>query len=101
MAKNIMITGTGRKFALGYNMVLRYLENGDNVIATVRKESPELEALKEQYGDRLYIAMMDIGNTESVRAAKAAVEKEFDHIDLLINNAVTVSPDYDKDFLSG
>lgn len=98
MAKNIMITGTGRKFALGYNMVLRYLENGDNVIATVRKESPELEALKEQYGDRLYIAMMDIGNTESVRAAKAAVEKEFDHIDLLINNAVTVSPDYDKDF---
>lgn len=53
-------------------MVLRYLENGDNVIATVRKESSELEALKEQYGDRLYIAMMDIGNTESVLAAKAA-----------------------------
>ncbi len=98
MAKNIMITGTGRRFALGYNMVLRYLENGDNVIATVRKESPELEELKEQYGDRLYIVMMDIGSTESVLSAKENVAKQFDHIDLLINNAVTVSPDYDKDF---
>ena len=31
MAKNVLITGTGRSYALGYNMVLRYLENGDNV----------------------------------------------------------------------
>ena len=33
MAQNVMITGTGRNYALGYNMVLRYLENGDYVIA--------------------------------------------------------------------
>lgn len=39
MSRNVMITGTGRSFALGYNMVLRYLENGDTVIATVRKET--------------------------------------------------------------
>ncbi|MBE5953910.1 MAG: SDR family NAD(P)-dependent oxidoreductase [Lachnospiraceae bacterium] len=98
MAQNVMITGTGRSYALGYNMVLRYLENGDNVIATVRKESPELNELKETYGDKLFIVNMDIGSTESVNAAKKQVEKHFEHIDLLINNAVSVSPDCDKEF---
>ncbi len=98
MAQTVMITGTGRSYALGYNMVLRYLENGDNVIATVRKESKELEQLKETYGERLYIVTMDIGSTESVCAAAEDVAKQFECIDLLINNAVTVSPDCDKDF---
>ena len=49
MSKNVMVTGTGRHYALGFNFVLRYLENGDNVIATVRKESAELMELKEKY----------------------------------------------------
>lgn len=98
MAQTVMITGTGRSYALGYNMVLRYLECGDTVIATVRKESEALLALKETYGNRLYIVTMDIGSTESVCAAAKEVEQHFEYIDLLINNAVTVSPDCDKDF---
>lgn len=98
MSQNVMITGTGRSYALGYNMVLRYLENGDNVIATVRKESKELNKLKEIYGDKLLVATMDIGDTDSVNMAKDLVEKHFDHIDLLINNAVTVSEDCDMEF---
>jgi len=98
MAQNVMITGTGRSYALGYNLVLRYLENGDTVIATVRKESKDLNALKEKYGERLHIVTMDIGSTESVCAAMEDVSGRFSHIDLLINNAVTVSPDCDKDF---
>lgn len=98
MAQNVMITGTGRSYALGYNMVLRYLENGDNVIATVRKGSKELNELKEVYGDKLFVVVMDIGSTESVNVAKGLVEEHFDHIDLLINNAVTVSEDCDKEF---
>lgn len=98
MAQNVMITGTGRNYALGYNMVLRYLENGDYVIATVRNESQELNQLKQMYGEQLHIVMMDIGNTESVLKAKEMVETVVDHIDLLINNAVTVSADCDKEF---
>ncbi|MBE5943006.1 MAG: SDR family NAD(P)-dependent oxidoreductase [Lachnospiraceae bacterium] len=98
MAQNVMITGTGRNYALGYNMVLRYLENGDYVIATVRNESQELNQLKQMYGEQLHIVMMDIGSTESVLRAKEMVETVVDHIDLLINNAVTVSADCDKEF---
>lgn len=98
MAKNVMVTGTGRHYALGFNLVLRYLENGDNVIATVRKESEELTALKSKYNEQLHIVTMDIGNTESVNNAFTTVSKVFDRIDLLINNAVTTSQDVEKDF---
>lgn len=98
MSQNVLVTGTGKSSALGYNFVLRYLENGHNVIATVRKESQALNQLKESYGDQLCIVTMDIADTESVRNAKKVVEEQFDHLDLLINNAVAVSPDFDKEF---
>ena len=98
MAQNVMVTGTGRSYALGYNLALRYLENGDNVAATVRRASPELEKLKAQYGDRLTVLEMDIGSTSSVCAAAEKLAKQMDHLDLIVNNAVTVSRDCDKGF---
>ena len=98
MSQNVMITGAGKAVGLGFNMVLRYLEAGDNVAATVRKPCAELDDLKKQYGDRLIILTMDIGSTASVQAAAEELTKKLDHLDLLINNAVTVSPDCDKGF---
>ena len=98
MGRNVCVTGTGRPYALGFNLVLRYLEAGDRVVATVRKQSADLEKLKEQYGDQLIILTMDIGSTDSVNAAAEQLAGQIDHLDLLINNAVTVSPDFDKGF---
>jgi len=98
MADIVMITGTGRSYALGYNLVLRYLEAGDTVIATVRKPSEDINMLKEQYGDRLIVATMDLLDSASVNAAAEEVATRVDHIDTLINNAVGVSPDCDKGF---
>ena len=98
MARNVMITGTGRPYALGYNFVLRYLEAGDRVVATVRKPSPDLDKLKETYGNQLIILTMDIGQSDSVNEAAQVLGRELDHLDLIINNAVTVSPDCDKGF---
>ena len=51
MPQNVMITGAGKAVGLGFNMVLRYLEAGDMVIATIRKPCPELDELKSQYGE--------------------------------------------------
>lgn len=99
MSQNVFITGTGRKSALGFNFVKRYLEQGDVVFATVRKESKELEELREEYPERLHIITIDIGDTASVQAAADEVAKVVDCIDLVINNAVIVSPDYDKEFM--
>ncbi len=98
MSQNVMITGAGKASGLGFNLVLRYLEAGDNVVATIRKPCPELDDLKEKYGDRLTVLTMDISDTESVLNAAAELSDETDHLDLLINNAVSVSPDCDKGF---
>nr|MCR5291759.1 SDR family NAD(P)-dependent oxidoreductase [Eubacterium sp.] len=98
MSDIVMITGTGRSYALGYNLVLRYLEAGDTVIASVRKPSEDLVVLKEKYGDKLIVVTMDILDTDSVNAAASEVSEKVDHIDILINNAVGVSPDCDKGF---
>jgi len=99
MSQNVMITGTGRRSALGFNLALRYLEAGDNVVATIRKESEALSELKEEYGERLHIVNMDIGVTESVERAASQVGNEVGHLDLLINNAVLSALGMDEDFL--
>ena len=98
MSQNVMITGAGKAVGLGFNIALRYLEAGDNVVATIRKPCAELDELKTQYGDKLTILTMDISNTESVNAAASELASVMDHLDLLINNAVAVSPDCDKGF---
>ena len=98
MSQNVMITGTGRSYALGYNLVLRYLETGNTVVATVRKQSEALEELKRKYDSSLHIVSMDIGNTRSVEKAALEVEQLVGHLDLLINNAVQTAPGLEDEF---
>ena len=95
---NVMVTGAGKAVGLGFNFVLRYLEAGDTVVATIRKPCAELEELKAQYGEKLIILTMDISSTSSVEDAAAELSTRLDHLDLLINNAVAVSPDCDEGF---
>ena len=104
MSQTVLITGTGRPYALGFNLVKRYLENGDCVFATIRRPSEALEALRNEYPDRLHILAMVISSTESVNAAAREAETLTSHIDLIINNATTASadtmkelPDFDLD----
>ena len=98
MLQNVLITGAGKAVGLGFNLVLRYLEAGDTVVATIRKPCDELDDLKKQYKDKLIVLTMDIGSTSYVNNAASALSADIDHLDLLINNAVTVSPDCDKGF---
>lgn len=98
MPQNVMITGAGKAVGLGFNMVLRYLEAGDTVVATIRKPCPELDELKSQYGEKLIVLTMNISSTASVQEAANTLSQKLDHLDLLINNAVSVSPDCDKGF---
>ena len=93
-----MVTGAGKKVGLGFNLVLRSLERGDTVVATVHKMNDGLEELQKTYQDKLIVRTMDISDTKSVEAAAAQLENKIDHLDLIINNAVSVSPDCDKGF---
>ena len=107
MSQTVLITGTGRPYALGFNLVRRYLENGDIVLASVRRPSGALDELRKEYPDRLHILTMDISSTESVNAAAREAESRTDHLDLIINNATTASadtmkelPDFDLDLVA-
>lgn len=97
MNRNVLITGTGRPYALGFNLVRRYLENGDRVFASIRRPSEALEKLKQVYPDRLHILMMDISSTASVNAAAGETEAMTEYLDLIINNATTASADIMKE----
>jgi len=97
MPQTVLITGTGRPYALGFNLVRRYLEHGDKVLASIRRPSEALEALQKEYPDRLHILMMDIASTESVNAAAEDAAAWTPAVDLIINNATTASADTMKE----
>ena len=48
MPQTVLITGTGRPYALGFNLVKRYLEHGDTVFASIRRPSEALEELQRR-----------------------------------------------------
>ena len=107
MPQTVLITGTGRPYALGFNLVKRYLENGDRVFASIRRPSEALEKLQTEYPDQLHILTMDIASTASVNAAADEAAGRTDRIDLIINNATTASadtmkelPDFDLDLIA-
>ena len=95
---HVMITGAGKAVGLGFNLVLRYLEAGDTVVATIRKPCEELAKLQEKDGDKLIVLTMDISDTTSVESAAAELAGRINRLELLVNNAVTVSPDCNKGF---
>jgi NAD(P)-dependent dehydrogenase (short-subunit alcohol dehydrogenase family) len=107
MQQTVLITGTGRPYALGFNLVRRYLEAGSRVLASIRRPSEALEKLQREYPDQLIILTMDISDTASVQAAAAEAARQTDRIDLIINNATTASadtlkdlPDFDLDLIA-
>ena len=107
MSQHVLITGTGRPYALGFNLVRRYLENGDTVLASIRRPSEALDALRLEYPGRLHILTMDISSTASVVAAAREAESLVPCLDLIINNATIASadtmkelPDFDLDLIA-
>ena len=57
MSQTVLITGTGRPYALGFNLVKRYLEAGDTVFASIRRPSEALDELRKEYPDSLFISI--------------------------------------------
>ena len=60
MAKTWFITGASKGF--GRELTERLLARGDRVAATLRQPDV-LAALKSQYGDRLWVAALDVTDT--------------------------------------
>lgn len=84
MTKTWLITGTSS--GLGRLLTEKLLARGDIVAATLRKEG-SLDDLKAQYGDRLWIGLLDVTNTEQVHKIVDTAFGDLGHIDVLVSNA--------------
>ncbi|AOZ94082.1 SDR family oxidoreductase [Paenibacillus crassostreae] len=83
----ILITGAGR--GLGYALVCEALLRGHDVIAGIRDMERDKEHLLDLQSGKgsLSLIQLDVANENKIVQAKALVESEIDHIDVIINNA--------------
>ncbi|MFC4209774.1 SDR family oxidoreductase [Pedobacter lithocola] len=82
--KTWFITGTSS--GLGRLLTEKLLNQGHRVAATLRK--PEvLNDLKAKYGDKLWIAQLDVSNTQSVKDVVDKAFADLGQIDVVVNNA--------------
>jgi NAD(P)-dependent dehydrogenase (short-subunit alcohol dehydrogenase family) len=84
MSKTWFITGASSGF--GRHLTELLLERGDTVAATVRR--PEtLADLSAAYGDKLWIATLDVTDTAAIRTAVDAAFAALGRIDVVVSNA--------------
>jgi NAD(P)-dependent dehydrogenase (short-subunit alcohol dehydrogenase family) len=85
--KKILITGSSR--GLGLEFVKQFLEKGNIVIASSRNphKYSELKELKEIYNENLVIIELDVAKKDSRSWAFEIISRNFNNLDLLINNA--------------
>ena len=84
MSRTWFITGTSSGF--GLEMTERLLERGDRVAATLRK--PEvLQSLKTRYGERLWLAQLDVTGANDVRRVIDSAFDVMGQIDVVVSNA--------------
>lgn len=84
--KSVFITGADR--GIGFALCQCFLENGWLVFAgRFMEDWTELDKLKEEYGSRLSVVDLDVGNGESVSEAAKTVGERIDCLDMLINCA--------------
>ncbi len=85
--QTVLITGSNR--GLGYEFTRQYLAQDAQVIATCRQteSANQLHLLKKNYGKKLTIIPLDVTQENSIKEAFNLVEKNFSHLDLLLNNA--------------
>lgn len=86
--RTVLITGGGT--GLGKSMALRLAELGANLVILSRKLDV-LQKTADEIKDRHSVSVLplehDVRNYRNIKNVLAAVEKEFGHIDALINNA--------------
>ena len=82
----MIILVTGATAGFGESITRRFIANGHKVIATGRREE-RLKTLKDELGDNLYIAQLDVRNRAAIETLIADLPAEWQAIDVLVNNA--------------
>lgn len=85
--RTIFITGAGT--GLGRSMALRFAELGANLFIVGRREEPLKKTVEDirAAGAKAAYFSADVRDFDAVEKAIEAAEKEFGHVDTLVNNA--------------
>jgi serine 3-dehydrogenase len=83
-AKTVLITGASSGF--GAATARRFAAAGWRVVVTGRR-ADRLQALKDELGDKLHVAVFDMRDEAAMDAALRLLPADFAGIDLLVNNA--------------
>jgi NAD(P)-dependent dehydrogenase (short-subunit alcohol dehydrogenase family) len=84
MSKTWFITGASSGF--GRELAQLLLQRGDHVAATVRR-ADALQDLAAKYGDRLWVAILDVTDSAAVRNVIDRAFTELQRIDVVVSNA--------------
>jgi NAD(P)-dependent dehydrogenase (short-subunit alcohol dehydrogenase family) len=84
MNRTWFITGSSSGF--GRVLAEKLLARGDRVAATLRKVHA-LDHLKEQFGERLWVASLDVTDTQAIRQVTSRAFAELGRIDVVVSNA--------------
>lgn len=82
--KTLCVTGATSGF--GKAIAEKFLNEGWRVVATGRR-TERLAALKDQWGDAIHVATVDMRDEAAIGAFVAGLPDDFMHIDVLVNNA--------------
>ena len=104
--KTALVTGSGKKAGIGYGIVRKLAECGVNVIIAdlVNKEARQNEpsgdnmlemtrlakGLEKEFKIKALAVELDVTLQESIQKMVAEAQKQFNHIQVLCNNAGTV-----------
>ena len=77
--KNVIVTGTSK--GIGYELALKFSENDYNVISLSRNNNDKLKK------KNITFFHLDISSKESIINTVSKISKEFQVIDIIINNA--------------
>ncbi|MCS2161631.1 bifunctional NADP-dependent 3-hydroxy acid dehydrogenase/3-hydroxypropionate dehydrogenase YdfG [Scandinavium sp. H11S7] len=77
---------TGATAGFGESITRRFIANGHKVIATGRRHE-RLQELKEELGDSILTAQLDVRNRAAIEDMMANLPVEWRNIDILVNNA--------------
>lgn len=90
---------TGANKGLGFQLVIRGLELGHNVIAGVymKESQDQLDKLKDEYPNQLLIVEMDVMKEGQIISAAKRIEETYGHMDFIVNNAgILLESKYDS-----
>lgn len=97
MNKVVLVTGSSR--GIGKATIIEFASKGYNVVINYNNSKTEAEELKKlieiKYNVKALAIKADVSNEEEVKNMLSIIIKEFNNIDVLINNAGIV---YDRDF---